>query len=77
MRLAQHFISFRNEFNKFNKISSSQAKGDNNIKSMNVRFYLSDDIKITFKSHFCCKNVTILSLCKQRCYGRHKVLENL
>ena len=41
--------------------------------STNVRFYLSYDIKITLKSHFCCKNVIILSLCTQRCYGRHNV----
>ena len=32
---------FRNKFNKLN-----------NYKSMNVRFYLSSDIKITLKSHF-------------------------
>ena len=32
-------------------------------KSINVRFYLSYDIKVTLKSHFCCKNITILSLC--------------
>ena len=32
---------FRNEFNKFN----------------NTRFYLSYDIKITLKSHFCCKTL--------------------
>ena len=31
--------------------------------STNVRFYLSYDIKITLKSHFCCENVKILSLC--------------
>ena len=40
---------------------------------MNVRFYLSYDIKITLKSHFCRNNVLILSLCMQRCYGRHSV----
>ena len=40
---------------------------------MNVRFYLSYDIKITLKFHFCRKNVVILSLCTQRCYGRHNV----
>ena len=40
-------------------------------RSTNVRFYLSYDIKITFKSHFWRKNVIILSLCTQRCYGRH------
>ena len=45
---------FRNKFNKLK----------NNInKSMNVRFYSSNDIKITLKSHFWCKIVIILSLC--------------
>ena len=34
---------FRYKFNKFNKTST------------NVRFYLSYDIKITLKSHFCRK----------------------
>ena len=42
-------------------------------KSTNVSFFLSYDIKITLKSHICCKNVIILSLCTQRCYGRHNV----
>ena len=27
----------------------------------------------TLKSHFWCKNVIILSSCKQRCYGRDNV----
>ena len=49
MRLAEHFISFVNEFNKFNK-------------NTNVRFYLSYGIKITLKSHFWRKNVVILLL---------------
>ena len=40
---------------------------------MNVRFYLSNDIKITLKSHFCRINVKSLSICTQRCYGRHNV----
>ena len=43
---------------------------------MNVRFYLSYDIKITLKSHFSRKSVIILSLCTQRCYGRHNVSRN-
>ena len=30
---------------------------------MNNRFYLSNDIKITLKSHFCPKKVIIASLC--------------
>ena len=38
---------------------------------MNVRFYLSYDKY--FESHFWRKNVIILSLCTQRCYGRHNV----
>ena len=40
---------------------------------MNVRFYLSYDIKNTLKSHFWRKNVIILSLCMQCCYGQHNV----
>ena len=35
------------------------------------------DIKITLKSHFLLKNMIILSLCTQRCYGRHNVSKNL
>ena len=31
------------------------------------------DIKITLKSHFCRKNIIILSLCTHGCYGRHNV----
>ena len=44
--------------NKFNTIKQEH---------MNVRFYLSHDIKITlnFKSHFWRKKVTILSFYKQ------------
>ena len=52
---------FRNEFNKFN----------NTRTCMNVRFYLSYEIKITLKSHFGRRNVIKLSLYTQRCYGRH------
>ena len=60
-RLALHFISFVcNEFNKFN----------------NTRALMLDSIyhmTNTLKSHFWRKNVIILSLCTQRCYGRHNV----
>ena len=42
-------------------------------KSTIVRFYLSYDIKNTLKSHFWRKNVIMLSICTQRCYGRHYV----
>ena len=38
-----------------------------------VLLNLSYNVKITLKSHFCCKNVIILSLCTQHCYGRHMV----
>ena len=51
---------FRNKFNKFN----------------NTRAQMLDSIyhmTYTLKSHFWRKNVTILSLCTQRYYGRHNV----
>ena len=51
---------FRNEFNKFN----------------NTRARILDSIyhmTNTLKSHFWRKNVLILSLCTQRCHGRHNV----
>ena len=49
---------FRNEFNKFN---NTRARMLDSIYHMTLRL----------KSHFCRKNVIILSLCTQRCYGRH------
>ena len=48
---------FRNEFNKFN----------------NTRARMLDSIYHMIKSHFCRKNVIILSLCTQCFYGRHNV----
>ena len=51
---------FHNELNKFN----------------NTRARMLDSIyhmKNTLKSHFWRKKVIILSLCTQRCYGRHNV----
>ena len=48
---------FRNEFNK----------------SRNGRFYLPFGIKITLKSHLWRKNIISLSICTQRCYGRHNI----
>ena len=51
---------FRNEFNKFN----------NTRARMLVSIY---HMTYTLKSHFGHKNVMILSLCTQRCYGRHNV----
>ena len=50
----------RNEFNKFN----------------NARAQMLDSIyrmTNTLKSDFWSRNVIILSLCTQRCYGRHNV----
>ena len=47
----------------------------NKIEINNTRAGMLDsiyhDIDITLKSHFCHKNVIILSLCMQHCYGRH------
>ena len=40
---------------------------------MNVRSFLSYDIKITLKSLFCRKSVIIKSLCTHRCGERHNV----
>ena len=51
---------FRNEFDKSN----------------NTRARILDSIyhmTNLLKSHICRKNVIILSLCTQRCYGRHHV----
>ena len=61
-----HILSlFSNEFNKYN----------NTRVLMNVRFYLSCDMKIALKSHFWRKIVMIFSFCKQRFYGHHKVTQ--
>ena len=51
---------FRNGFNKFN----------NTRARMLDSFYR---MRNTWKSHFWRKNVIILALCTQRCYGRHNV----
>ena len=53
---------FRNTFNKFN---NTRARMLDSIYHMTF--------KITLESNFCHKNVIILSLCMQRCYGRHDV----
>ena len=47
--------------NEFNKFNNTRARM----------------LDITLKSHFCRKNVIILSLCTQRCYGRHNVSRKL
>ena len=51
---------FRNEFNNFN---NTRARMLDSIHHMTN----------TLKCHFWRKNVIILSLCTQRCYGRHNV----
>ena len=55
---------FRNEFNKFNNTRA---------RMLDSIYHMTIGSKITLKSHFCRKNVIILSLCTQRCYGRHNV----
>ena len=48
---------FRNEFNKFN---NTRARMLDSIYHMTLRLFSR-------------KNVIILSLCTQRCYGRHNI----
>ena len=52
---------FRNEFKKF---SDTRARMLDSI-------YHNYDVKFTLKSHYSHKIVIRLSLCTQRCYGRH------
>ena len=51
---------FCNEFNKFNNTRA---------RMLDSIYHMTN----TLKSHFCRKNINILSLCTQRCYGRHNV----
>ena len=51
---------FRNEFNKFNNTRA---------RMLDSIYHMTN----TLKFHFWRKNVIILSLCTQRCYGRHNV----
>ena len=51
---------FRNEFNKFNNTRA---------RMLDSIYHMTN----TLESHFWRKNVIILSLCTQRCYGRHNV----
>ena len=57
------FSHFRNEFNKFNNT------GERMLDSI---YHMTN----TSKTHFSRKNVIILSLCTQRCYGRQYVSRN-
>ena len=49
-----------NEFNKFNNTRA---------RMLDSIYHMTN----TLKSHFWRKNVILLSLCTQRCYGRHNV----
>ena len=51
---------FRNELNKFNNTRA---------RMLDSIYHMTN----TLKSDFWRKNVIILSLCTQRCYGRHNV----
>ena len=53
-------LLFRSEFNKFNNTGA---------RMLDYIYHMTNNLK----SHFWCKNVIILSLCTQRCYGRHNV----
>ena len=53
----------------------SEVDKFNNTGARMLDSILSYDIKITLKSHFRRKNVIILSLCTQRCCGRHDVFQ--
>ena len=58
--LASILSIFRNGFNKFNNTRA---------RMLDSIYHMTN----TLKSHFCCKNVITLSVCAQRCYGRHNV----
>ena len=51
---------FRNKFNKFNNTRA---------RMLDSIYHMTN----TLKPHFWRKNVIILPLCTQRCYGRHNV----
>ena len=50
------------KFNKFNNIRARMLVSFCHMKPM-----------MSLKSHFCHKNIIILSLCTQRCYARYNV----
>ena len=58
------FSLFRNEFNKFNNTRA---------RMLDSIYHMTN----TLKSHFWRKNVRILSLCTQRCYGLHNISRKL
>ena len=60
MRGLPSILSLFHEFNKFN---------NTRVRMLDSIYHLTN----TLKSHFWRKNVLIVSLCTQRCYGRHNV----
>ena len=54
------FYHFRNKFNKFNNTRAQM---------LDSIYHMTNPLK----SHFWRKNVIILSLCAQRCRGRHNI----
>ena len=52
---------FRNEFNKFNNTRA---------RMLDSIYHMTNTLKL---SYFWRKNVILLSLCTQRCFGRHNV----
>ena len=62
LRLLSILSIFRNEFNKFD-----------NTRARMLDYIYNYNIKISLKSHFCRKNVIIVSLYTQRCSRRHNV----
>ena len=58
--LSSILFLFRNKFNKFNNIRA---------RMLDSIYHMTN----TLKSHFWRKNVIILSLCAQQCYGRRYV----
>ena len=54
----EFYLFFRNQFNKFNNTRA---------RMLDSIYHMTN----TLKTDFWRKNVIILSLCTQRCYGRH------
>ena len=72
---AHVLLKLLNELGKRDKMRAYLFHNELN-KFINTRARMLDYIDHmtnTLKSHFCCKHVIILSLCTQRCYGRHNV----
>ena len=61
--LSSNLSLFRNEFNKFNNTRA---------RMLDFIYHMAFSL-LSLKSHFLCKNLMFLSLCTQRCYGRHNV----